>query len=189
MRPSESFDIAALEEVESITVCQYALGLPPRRPGLLASRRVDGGKAEEVLTAINAATPGGSPNGPQNCGSGDSGETATASTTGRTCASSQRPPADRCSKRRPCCTRAGARSRTVAASTWRPGSPGSDRCLAHWCTMAVWRVVGTTGGAPMTAPLLRSGAPQRWFARRPRSRGCRGDGEPLARRGEINRVA
>jgi len=76
VRPSESFDIAALEEVESITVCQYALGLPPRHPGLLASRRVDGGKAEEVLTAINAATPGGGPNERQNCGSGDSGESA-----------------------------------------------------------------------------------------------------------------
>lgn len=76
VRPSEPFDIAAIEEVESITVCQYALGAPPRRPGLMASRRLDGGKADAVLTAIKAAPVGGGPDEPQNCGSDDSGESA-----------------------------------------------------------------------------------------------------------------
>lgn len=67
VRPSEPFDVAAVDKVDSIAVCQYAMAEGTAKPGLLASRLLEGAAADDLLDAIKAAPVGGGPNAPENC--------------------------------------------------------------------------------------------------------------------------
>lgn len=74
-RPPEPFRIEDVTGVDMISVCQYAL-IGTDVPGLLASRQITAGSADEVLSAIKEAPVGGGPDQPQQCISDDFGETA-----------------------------------------------------------------------------------------------------------------
>lgn len=67
VRPSEPFDVADVTDVDSIAVCNYAIGVGTDRPWLLASRMLTGTAADDVLAAIQAAPVGGGPNRPNVC--------------------------------------------------------------------------------------------------------------------------
>lgn len=66
IRPSVVFDIADIADVDSISVCQYALG-DGMDPWLMASRQLTGATADDVLAAIKATPAGGDPSTPDNC--------------------------------------------------------------------------------------------------------------------------
>lgn len=67
VRPTDAFDVAEVADVDSISVCQYAMGEGTERPWLLASRQLTGTEADDVLAAIKAAPVGGGPNTPKSC--------------------------------------------------------------------------------------------------------------------------
>lgn len=67
VRPSEPFDVADLTDVDSIAVCNYAIGVGTVEPWLLASRMLTGTAADDVLAAIQAAPVGGGPDRPNLC--------------------------------------------------------------------------------------------------------------------------
>jgi hypothetical protein len=69
-----AFDVTRVQAT-SIVVCLYGRG-DPTRPGMLASRRLEGAEAQEVLTAIRTAPSGGGPDQPQNCLPEDFGDLA-----------------------------------------------------------------------------------------------------------------
>jgi len=72
-RPDPAFDIASVDAVESISVCEYTLSSPDE-PGLLAMRTITGTAATTELHALQAAPVGGGPDRPENCTSDISGE-------------------------------------------------------------------------------------------------------------------
>lgn len=76
-RPSPAFDVSALEGVDSIAVCQYALGDPGAHltPGLIASQLLTGARADAELAALQAAGTDGGPNVAHSCGADDRGDT------------------------------------------------------------------------------------------------------------------
>lgn len=61
VRPAKAFDVATVERVDSISVCQYDRLRGPDAPALMGSRRVEGSAADALLTAIQAAPVGGGP--------------------------------------------------------------------------------------------------------------------------------
>jgi hypothetical protein len=67
VRPTEAFDVTEVADVDSISVCQYAIGEGTARPWLLASRKLTGDPADDVLAAVKAAPAGGGPNTPNSC--------------------------------------------------------------------------------------------------------------------------
>ena len=73
--PSDPQDVAAVADVDSISVCQYAIG-EPGVPRLLASRRLVGAAADRELAALKAAPEGGGPDSPDNCLADDHGDSA-----------------------------------------------------------------------------------------------------------------
>jgi len=75
-RPAERFDLGALDRVDSIAVCQYALQAPDDEPGLMASRLMTGSAAEAELEALQAAPVGSGPNSPDTCLTSMTGDTA-----------------------------------------------------------------------------------------------------------------
>ena len=71
-RPDPSVDITTLSGVAALSVCRYALADPAARvPGdrdpLVSSLRITGAAAQEVVSAIAAAPPGGGPDNPRDC--------------------------------------------------------------------------------------------------------------------------
>lgn len=74
VRP-DPFDIASIDAVTSIAVCQYVRG-DTATPGLTASEVLVGGAAQAELEAIQSAPVGGGPNDPQNCAPDLHGEQA-----------------------------------------------------------------------------------------------------------------
>lgn len=76
-RPSPAFDVAALQDVDSIAVCQYVLGDPRAEigPGLVASQTLTGDHADAELAALQAASTEGGPNREHSCGADERGET------------------------------------------------------------------------------------------------------------------
>lgn len=66
VRP-DPFDVASLDAVDSISVCQYARGIAPDRPALMGSRLLAGPQAAVVLAAIQRAPVGGGPDTPKTC--------------------------------------------------------------------------------------------------------------------------
>lgn len=61
-----AFDLAGIEAVTSISVCQYTRG-DTTTPGLTASTMLTGDDAQAELEAIQGAPAGGGPDNPQNC--------------------------------------------------------------------------------------------------------------------------
>jgi hypothetical protein len=76
-RPTPAFDVSSLDGVDSIAVCQYVLGDPRTvvGPGLVASQRLTGARADAELAALQAAGPGGGPNREHTCGPDERGTT------------------------------------------------------------------------------------------------------------------
>jgi hypothetical protein len=66
VRP-ESFDLASVDDVESISVCQYTRSDPPGQPALMGSRLLARQPASALLDAIRSAPEGGGPDSPQSC--------------------------------------------------------------------------------------------------------------------------
>lgn len=66
VRPAP-FDVAAVESVESISICQYDRSADPDAVALMASRRVEGADADALLAGIRTAPAGGGPDRPQSC--------------------------------------------------------------------------------------------------------------------------
>lgn len=75
-RPEQPFRVEDVTSVDAISVCQYALTGDTDVPGLLASHRMTGAAAREVLAAIQAAPPGGGPDAPQSCSEDSFGDMA-----------------------------------------------------------------------------------------------------------------
>ncbi len=76
-RPSPPpFDIATLDGVDSILVCQYTLGGPAGTPGLRAQSELAGPAADDELEALQSAPLGGGPDQPSTCLPGEFGESA-----------------------------------------------------------------------------------------------------------------
>lgn len=74
VRPSEAFDVAGVDAVDAIAICQYersAGGV-----GLTASRQVTGGDAAALLDGIRSAPVGGGPDRPDECLQSMSGDDA-----------------------------------------------------------------------------------------------------------------
>lgn len=67
VRPEPAFDVADVDRVDAISVCQYDRGSGTSAPGLLGSRRLEGAPAQDLLDAIKAAPAGGGPDAPQHC--------------------------------------------------------------------------------------------------------------------------
>ncbi len=63
-RPSPPFDIATVDGVDAILVCQYELGIPPGSPGLIAQHELIGAAADAELKALQSAPLGGGPDQP-----------------------------------------------------------------------------------------------------------------------------
>jgi hypothetical protein len=74
-RPVPAFDVAQLEDVDSITVCQYGIG-DISQPGLTAVASLDGQQADDELAALQSAPVGGGPDRPTNCMPDDPGDSA-----------------------------------------------------------------------------------------------------------------
>lgn len=74
----EPFDVASVERVDSISVCQYSRGIAPDRPGLMGSRLLVGSAASGLLDAIRRAPFGGGPDTPQTCAQDLYGDTGIA---------------------------------------------------------------------------------------------------------------
>ncbi|OHV33419.1 hypothetical protein BCD49_27115 [Pseudofrankia sp. EUN1h] len=66
-RPPAPFDVALLDTVDTIAVCQYDLHRPAGSPGLQASHQFRGAGAAALLAAIRAAPVGGGPDAPETC--------------------------------------------------------------------------------------------------------------------------
>ena len=71
-RPDVPVDVTTLSGVSALSVCRYAIGDPAARvPGdrepLVSSLRLTGAAAQEVVSAIAAAPPGGGPDNPGDC--------------------------------------------------------------------------------------------------------------------------
>ncbi|MCW2792187.1 MAG: hypothetical protein JWO76_1285 [Nocardioides sp.] len=77
VRP-EPFDLARVDAVDSISVCQYSRAVPPGRPALMGSRLLTGPRAASVLDAIRSAPVGGGPDTPRTCLHDQYGDTAIA---------------------------------------------------------------------------------------------------------------
>ena len=65
-RPQPAFDLAQLDGVDTITVCQYSRG-DLAGPGLVAQYTMTGSDADAELQALQAAPIGGGPNSPDTC--------------------------------------------------------------------------------------------------------------------------
>ena len=74
--PDPAFDVADLEAVDAISVCQYDRTASTRRPGLTGSRILTGRAALDELRAIQAAPIGGGPDTPESCADDMYGDTA-----------------------------------------------------------------------------------------------------------------
>lgn len=69
-RPSPASDVTELRGVTSLSVCKYALAEEngqDEKPSLLASARLDGSDAANVIDQIAKAPEGGGPNSPETC--------------------------------------------------------------------------------------------------------------------------
>jgi hypothetical protein len=77
VRP-DPFDLASLDDVESISVCQYTRSVPPGQPALMGSRLLARQPASALLDAIRSAPGGGGPDSPQSCLHDMYGDTAIA---------------------------------------------------------------------------------------------------------------
>lgn len=66
VRPAP-FDVTAVEDVDSISVCQYDRLPDPEAVALTASRRIEGADASALLAAIRSAPAGGGPDRPEQC--------------------------------------------------------------------------------------------------------------------------
>lgn len=71
-RPGDPVDVTTLREVSAVSVCKYQVAPPDARlPGdlepLLASTRLTGDAAREVVAAIASAPVGGGPDNPGDC--------------------------------------------------------------------------------------------------------------------------
>jgi hypothetical protein len=75
-RPSPAFDVATLDDVDAIRVCQYTLGRPFDAPGLMAQYELVGDAALAELRALQSAPLASDPNRPSNCLAGYIGESA-----------------------------------------------------------------------------------------------------------------
>ena len=75
VRPSPAFDIEAIDDVDSITVCQYSL-IGTGKSGLRASRVLTGHAADEELRGLQEAPTGGGPDRPSSCLPDGWGDTA-----------------------------------------------------------------------------------------------------------------
>lgn len=75
-RPSPPFDIATVDGVDAILVCQYELGIPPGSPGLIAQYELIGGAADAELKALQSTPLGGGPDQPRTCSQGEFGGSA-----------------------------------------------------------------------------------------------------------------
>lgn len=64
-RPNPPFDVDTLDGVDSISVCQYQLGVTG--PGLIASQLLTGRAADAELHALQSAPTGGGPARQRNC--------------------------------------------------------------------------------------------------------------------------
>ncbi|WP_109507874.1 hypothetical protein [Nocardioides speluncae] len=65
--PKEPFDVAEIDDIDTIGVCQYGIGVGTSQPWLLASRKLTGAAADDVLAAIKNAPIGGGPDRPETC--------------------------------------------------------------------------------------------------------------------------
>lgn len=78
VRPEPAFDVAGIDRVDAIAVCQYDRSAGTTAPGLLGSRRVEGSAAQDLLDAVRAAPAGGGPDAPRHCVQDRYGDTALA---------------------------------------------------------------------------------------------------------------
>lgn len=75
-RPDPAFDVTALADVDTITVCQYGNLDDATAVGLVGRAILTGADADAVLAALQAAPAGGGPDRPENCMPDDPGDTA-----------------------------------------------------------------------------------------------------------------
>lgn len=73
VRPAAAFDVARVDSVDSIAVCQYSRRVADRA-GLMASQRLVGDEAETLLAGLRSAPAGGGPDRPDECVSYASGD-------------------------------------------------------------------------------------------------------------------
>lgn len=67
VRPRPAFDVQQVDEVDSISVCQYDRHVGAGAVALMASRRLTGGAASRLLAGIKDASTGGGPDYPDQC--------------------------------------------------------------------------------------------------------------------------
>lgn len=66
-RPEEPTDLASIQQVSEVAVCQYLRTSNPNEPGLVASRVISGAAADQLLAALRDAPAGSGPNRPDDC--------------------------------------------------------------------------------------------------------------------------
>ncbi len=74
--PAQPFRVEEVASVDAISVCQYDIAGGSDVPGLLASRRISGSAADDILDAVGAAPVGGGPDAPARCAEDVFGDTA-----------------------------------------------------------------------------------------------------------------
>ncbi len=67
VRPEPAFEVAQVDVVDSIPICQYDRHLGDQAVALMASRRLEGSAAADLLAGIKNAPTGGGPDQPENC--------------------------------------------------------------------------------------------------------------------------
>lgn len=75
-RPSPAFDIASISDVDSITVCYYSSLGDDTAVGLESTAVIEGGEADQIVGAIQAAPTGRGPDRSESCSDEDRGQTA-----------------------------------------------------------------------------------------------------------------
>lgn len=77
VRPTP-FDVAGVEDVDAISICQYDRHLGPDAVALAASRRIEGAEARALLEGIRSAPTAGGPDRPGSCAATMHGDQALA---------------------------------------------------------------------------------------------------------------